>query len=546
MRTAGRTVLAVLAAVLPRAAAAAPPADGVTTAWAALTSPPRRVLADGHAGPVVAALFIPGGTGLLTAGGDRTIVRWDPATGRALGRVTVHTAPGDVFPTHPGGAVFAPGGSRLVAAVRDDAVAAFDPATGAERAEVRFPDHQPTGEVRVAVSADGGTVLATFPTRANNAAAVAAVVARPAGGGPPVERVFTGPGRQRWSPHWAAALAPDGSKVVVARAVRAVRAQRCELVAFAPGDGAAPAPTYFPFGNLALAAAIAPDNRTAVVAGPDGQLVLWDLVTRHPRHWLDVIPLGYTPPAFAADGRTVAVVTGTSSDGRTAVQDYRVRVLEVATGGVRFELDPDGYVTALAVAPDGSAVAAGLRDRTAVAWDVSPAAGPRWWDRAPSDSDRLWAALSAGSARQAWPAVRELVGRPDVAVRLFRQKLPPAPPPGKPTAAGVAALVARLDAPGFADREAAEKALRDLGPLVAVELRAAVRATRSAEARDRLDHLLDRIDHPPAPTRGEARAVEVLERAATPAARELLAGYAAGHSPLAAEARAALARLAPK
>jgi hypothetical protein len=249
-----------------------------------------------------------------------------------------------------------------------------------------------------------------------------------------------------------------------------------------------------------------------------------------------------------ADGRTVAVVTGQSEDGRTAVSDYRIRVLEACTGGVRFELNPGGYVNALAVAPDGSAVAAGLREKAVAIWDVSVAVGPRWWETAPTDPERLWAALSTGPAYRAWPAIRELSHRSETAVKLVQAKLKPAPVPAKPAAADAAKLIANLDAAAFADRAKAEKSLRALGPLVADELRAALRETKSAEVRERLEGLLERIDRPHAATRAESRAVEVLERVGTPAAKELLAAYAAGadHTALAVEAKAALGRLGRK
>lgn len=545
MRTVRRSALVVLLAAAG-VGPAAPPDAGVAALWVTVTAPPKRVVAEAHTGPVVAAQFLPGKT-LVTAGGDKAVARWDAATARPLGRVVVRPGPSDYFPSYPGGAAFSADGTRLVAAVRDTAATVYDPATGAELGAVEFPDHQPSGEVRVSLSADGKTVLATFPTRENNSASLAAVVGK-VGGGPAVEKLFIGPGRQRWSNTWAAALTPDGSKVVVTRAVRFFRAQRCELLSFAAADGEQLKRVEFGYGNYALTAAAAPGNRAVAVAGPDGQLVMWDAVAGTPRQWLDVTPLGYAPPVFSADGRTVVVLTGTSYDGRTAVRDYRIRVLEAATGGVRFELDPGGYVNALAVSADGGVVAAGLREKSLVLWDVSPAVGPKWWEAAPAEPAALWAALATAPAPKAWHAIRELTARPDVAVKLLREKLKPVPVPVKPAAADVAKLIARLDAPAFVEREAAERALRGLGPLVAGELRAALRETKSAEARERLDWLLDRIDHPHAPTRAESRAVEVLERAGTPAARELLAAYAAGagHTPLAAEAKAALGRLGGK
>jgi hypothetical protein len=552
MRTVCRTIAALLTA-FPPVAAAAPPTPGVVAAHAALTAPPQRELDRGHAGPVVACVFAPDAGTLLTAGADAAVVRWIVPDGSPADPVRLRLGAGSAFPAHPAGAAFTPDGRRLVAAVRDGSVAAFDPQSGAELAAAAFPDDvQPNGDVRVAVSADGRTAAAAFPTWAGNTTGLGLVAAglgpadRPA-----ASRVFTGPGRQRWSSQSAATLTPDGKTAVVTRVSRLARIVRCEVVAVSAADGAVLAQISFPYANFALAAAAAPDNRSVAVTGPDGRLVLWDVVTGRPRILLDATPAGYAPPVFAADGRTVAVLTGTGYDGRTRYEDYRIRVLEVATGGVRYELNPGGiYVTALAVAPDGTAVAAGLRDKetAALVWDLAPAAGPWPWAKCGSDPDRLWSHLATGTAAQAWPAMRELIARPDVAVRLIRERVKPAPAPPAPTPAAVAGLVKQLDAPAFAARSAAEKALRDLGPLVRDDLKAALTATKSAEARDQIEGLLDRLARPPAVTRAEARAVEVLERVGTPAAKALLAAYAAGagHTALTIDAKTSLARLGKK
>jgi hypothetical protein len=193
-------------------------------------------------------------------------------------------------------------------------------------------------------------------------------------------------------------------------------------------------------------------------------------------------------------------------------------------------------------------VAAGRSDKAVVTWDLAPAAGDWPWARCRSDPDRLWAAVATGTAGQAWPAMRELVARPDAAVRLIASRVKPVPTPAEPTPAEVAKWVRQLDAPAFPARAAAEKALRDLGRPAAGELKAALTATKSAEAREQIEDLLARLDRLPPMNRAEARAVEVLERIATPAAKELLAAFAAGadHTVLTTDAKAALARLGKK
>jgi len=74
-------------------------------------------------------------------------------------------------------------------------------------------------------------------------------------------------------------------------------------------------------------------------------------------------------------------------------------------------------------------------------------------------------------------------------------------------------LVDGLDAPTFADREAARKELERLGPLVVPALTVVARETTSAEVRKRIGDLLGKLDQPTLtgePLR-QARAVEMLE-----------------------------------
>ena len=439
MRWAVRSAFLLL--LVPATAPASPPGSAAATYWAAVTAPPKQVLEPPLNGPVVAARFAPNSKTLLTAGGG-SVSRWETASGRHLDTTPVKLKEGDYFPTHPGGAVFAPDASRLAAVVRDDRIGVFDAATGADRHAVGLGDLRPYTDPKVAFAADGKKLLATFTTRENNLTGFATVVAEPGSDDPPAEKVFAGGPRMRSSSSSAGTISPDGSKVIVALVSRVGRAYRCELVVFGATDGKVLTQAGFPYGNFAMGLSAAPDGRSVLVTGPDDRLVLCDAATGRPRLALDVMPLGYVPPAFAPDGRTVAVVTGISEYGRTAVKDYRIRVLETATGGVRFELNPAGYVNCLAVAPDGGTVAAGLSSKLAVTWDVSPETGPRWWDRTPTPPAKLWDAVRSGTAARAWPAIRELAARPEVAVRLVREKLPPAPPAVKPDAAGVAKLIA--------------------------------------------------------------------------------------------------------
>jgi hypothetical protein len=190
------------------------------------------------------------------------------------------------------------------------------------------------------------------------------------------------------------------------------------------------------------------------------------------------------------------------------------------------------YISTIAFVGLGR-VLTGSADLTALLWDLRPKEAPK---KPP------WEALSGNNAREAYRAVWALAADPK-APDLLRAKVKvgTAPPADK-----VKQWLADLSANQFAVREAATKALQDLGRLVEPDLRAARDAATAAEVRARLDGLLAKV---PRERFGieiiHARSVAAMELAGTVAARQLLAEWAAG-SPgarLTADAKSALARL---
>jgi HEAT repeat protein len=106
-------------------------------------------------------------------------------------------------------------------------------------------------------------------------------------------------------------------------------------------------------------------------------------------------------------------------------------------------------------------------------------------------------------------------------------------------------LIADLDAGNFRRRDAAAKALAELGPPVVPVLRESLRRAKSVEQTRRIEALLARLRREPTPDDWRAlRAVQVLELTGTPAARELLRAWAGGAPgvPQTEHAKAALAR----
>jgi hypothetical protein len=137
-----------------------------------------------------------------------------------------------------------------------------------------------------------------------------------------------------------------------------------------------------------------------------------------------------------------------------------------------------------------------------------------------------------------WRAARDPAG-PD----LLRAKVAPVDPVSPEQ---IGQWIAELGADRYPVRERATRALGGLGRVARPALRRAREQPTGEEVRTRLDGLIARL--PPDRSAAEivqARAVAAMELAGTPAARKLLAEWAAGApgARLTVDARAALARL---
>ena len=237
--------------------------------------------------------------------------------------------------------------------------------------------------------------------------------------------------------------------------------------------------------------------------------------------------------AFAPDGKTVAWSRVEST--------ADVFLIEVRSGQVRRRLPGDSYpVRRLAFSPDGSKLLSAGPDGSALVWDLSgraatpPAGGPV----APETAAGWWDRLGGRDAGDA--AMREMAARPAAAIALLRERLKPVKPVD---AARLDALVSRLGAPGFADREAAVRELVALGEVALPRLREAA-GSGDPEVARRARAAIERIEFTVRVR--EERAVEVLGWVGGPDATALLRDLARGmpDAALTADAAAALARLA--
>jgi WD40 repeat protein len=245
--------------------------------------------------------------------------------------------------------------------------------------------------------------------------------------------------------------------------------------------------------------------------------------------------------ALAPDGRVLALARKGAKD---------IELWETASGTRRGALTGhDGPVVSLSFSPDGKHVASGSEDTTILVWDMHRPLRPvRLAGRLTrKELAAHWDILSQPDAEKADQAIWTMVAASGDAIPFLKERLRPARHHG---AGRLKRLLEDLDSPYFKRRSAANAEIEGLGELVVGELEKAVWGKNSLEVQRRLETLLRKARAATRPFGTAARlrqwrALEVLERAATPEAVELLRTLASGapQAVLTKEARAALARV---
>jgi hypothetical protein len=196
----------------------------------------------------------------------------------------------------------------------------------------------------------------------------------------------------------------------------------------------------------------------------------------------------------------------------------------------------------LALAPNGQAVAMATDNGSILLFEIPGTARPVPAVLTDAGVRRAWEDLGAADPAKAFIAVADLVDRPEQGVAVVKDRVRPVATRPEEQ---VRRLVAALDDEAFEIREAAERDLAALGPQVWPVLREVLDKRPSAEARRRIERLLDeKRPRSEDELRGQ-RAVRVLEWVADASARDLLKKLGAGDptAPLTLEAKAALRRL---
>jgi WD40 repeat protein len=480
---------------------------GEVLVWDVAAPKPLR-LPEGHHDAVVDLTWSPDGSLLASADGHQAAL-WEVRTGRQ--RLGFAPTPRDATQV-----AFAPGG-QTVAVCGVDEVELWDVANGKGR---KLPTLKMHG-VAVAFLDGSRLLLAATPQ--------ARLLTLKTATGEPAPHAYQGEINALTSSilhplHFL--VAPDGRTV-------ATETQSHSLSTVQIWDavnGTLGAQSAVKGKPLAFAR-----NGKLLALGAGEDLILIDPRTGKEMRRISCFGTGLHCAAFAPDDWEMAV----------GMESGEVRRYEVGTGQLReIQRGHQGGVRVLAYAPDGRRLASGSADQTILLWEVNP---PVAAESLPvADLPGLWANLASADASRAHQAMRRLRADPARAVTMLAERLRPVPTADPKE---VSRLIKLLDDEDFATRERARTALEAFGPVIAAELRkVADDPGASVELRRRANDLIERVSHRHELPEGqrELRAVEALERMATPEARAVLGRLADGGDDalLTEAARAARQRLA--
>jgi WD40 repeat protein len=479
----------------------------------------------GRSGASSALIFAPDGQMLATLGPGYIIHLWDVAAGREL-----HAAEGHAMA--PQTLVFFADGKRLASTANDGHLLVWDITTGREitRRDIYFHSNTLT------LAADGRTLQFLGINRAIQRWDPAADRFDEGAPIPPAAQSIVN----------QPVLSPDGLSLASTAFDRKIYLQNLKK------GGKPYALTTVQQFNALLR--FSPDSRLVLTTDMDRILRLWDRTTG--KAVRELKPEGTNQPfpmhaVFAPDARSLAVFDGQlrlrevatgddrlmltvpaltalalSPDGRLLARgqpDGAVVIHSIGTGLEQATLrGPQGSISSLAFSRDGRLLASGGANGTILVWKMPDDDGLPATLK-PDDALALWQALGDVSAARANRALAGLAAAPAQALPLIKERY--RGKRAKPTAAELARLIADLDADAFKVRERATRELAEIGPDAVEALRKALDADPSPEVKERIERLLKQADKmkDAAPEQLRAsRAIEVLERVGTPAARDLL------------------------
>jgi WD40 repeat protein len=517
-------------------------------------------LTDGHRGPVSNLGVSADGNRALTRGADRMIRRWDLTDGRQLGEF------GE--PSSTTAFAFSPDGKW--AAFGTVVIQLCDTETG--KAVKELPGHtkltatlafSPDGKWLASIGMTDNTLHIHDLARADSAKADDSAKVAPRaislGDNPPPGGGFVVRGNAIFGSSIFLAFSADskfiavqtsptgqaGISVNVGNVPGARPDPKIRMWDVATGKETGQFPLALPSGGGTIAASR--DGRLIATENSDQTATLWEIASGQPRRRLGKadgssgqvsssigigLGQGQVVPRAANPATTIAF----SPDGRLFSDlgaDHVVRVWDMTAGTEIGQFKGhQGSITALAFSPDSRRLITGSSDTTLVVWDMGtlkPAPAAAVAELKEGDLETCWGELLNSDGEKAYDAILKLAGSPRLAVPYLAERIKPATPAD---ASKLKKLISELDSDDFTERANATEELAKLGELAVPALQKALtgQPAPTLEFRRRAEPMVTRLIG--GVLTGEqvrlVRALEVLERSGTPAARHLLESLAKG------------------
>lgn len=513
----------------------------------------EKPLTEGHRGPVSAVSISADGKTLISRGADNVMRRWDVNTAEELGQ----------FREPPGtlSVAISPDGRTIAFGTNDAVIRLHDATTGKETKRLKGHANgtgsivfSPNGKtlashgladntIRLHDAIDGAE-LRQIVLQTDNAAGPGAFVARnPYLGVGALTLAFSAD-----SQTLVAQQPPNIGQLVMVGGQPQPGAQSATTVRMwdvATGKDVRKftLPPERGLGSIALS----PDGRILATENADQTISLWEIASGKERRQLGKpVTAGQPGPGvrmvFAGGGGLGGIGRPVTSGSTLAFSpdgtllackglDHSICMWEVAHGKEIGQFKGhDGAVATVAFTPNGKTLATGSSDTTVLLWNVAGLKReptPPALELQPADVAALWTDLISDDAGKAFQGILKLTQASKQSLPLLRDRVKPAVPvdPKK-----VAKLIGDLDSEDFDQRSAAAEELEKLGELAVPSLQNVLIGQPTLETRRRAEQLLARL------TGGAltpeqirlVRAIEVLERTATPEARQLLDTLAMG------------------